>query len=168
MNPKGSGCNWMQADGLEVGHLLTACRRHGRPIEMTELSDVVATNEKKRFAFSEDGLRIRANQGHSVDVELGYTPQAPPARLYHGTATRFIDSIRLTGLDKRERHHVHLSADLETAVKVGRRHGHPVVLVVKADLMSGAGHTFYLSNNGVWLTDRVPAEFIEFSATDVS
>jgi len=150
------------AGWVEVESLLSACRRHGVAIGRAELDEVVATNEKKRFAFSEDGVRIRANQGHSVEVELGYTPQAPPARLFHGTATRFLESIRAEGLQKRERHHVHLSADAETATKVGQRHGQPVVLSVRAAAMQARGHEFFLSENGVWLTDHVPAEFIEF------
>src|SRR5262245_45985148 len=95
----------------------TADGRPGVPIERAELEEVVATNEKKRFAFSDDGGRIRASQGHSVEVSLGYTPQSPPSRLFHGTATRFVESIRREGLQKRERHHVHLSADTDTATK---------------------------------------------------
>lgn len=122
----------------------------------------MATNEKKRFAFSDDGTRIRASQGHSVEVSLGYAPQSPPARLYHGTATRFVESIRQEGLLKQERHHVHLSADVDTATKVGQRHGKPAILIVNAEAMSAQGHQFFLSENGVWLTDHVPVEFIEF------
>jgi putative RNA 2'-phosphotransferase len=135
---------------------------HGHPIERSELEKIVATNEKKRFALSDDGQKIRASQGHSIEVSLGYTPQAPPARLFHGTATRFLDSIRREGLRKGERHHVHLSAEESTARIVGRRHGKPVVLVVNAEAMEAEGHAFFLSDNGVWLTDRVPTAFIGF------
>jgi putative RNA 2'-phosphotransferase len=147
---------------VDVEALLAGCRKHGMRIGRAELEEVVATNEKKRFAFSEDGQSIRAQQGHSVEIELDYTPQTPPARLYHGTATRFIESIRLEGLQKRERHHVHLSANMETADVVGRRHGKPVVLIVRAAEMHARGHAFFVSGNGVWLTDHVPSEFLEF------
>ena len=119
---------------------------------------------KKRFAFNDDKTRIRANQGHSVEVTLGYASQIPPAVLYHGTATRFLDSIRAEGLKKGERHHVHLSSDMETAVKVGQRHGKPAILTIDATAMHSAGMAFYQSDNGVWLTDRVPTEFIQFPA----
>jgi putative RNA 2'-phosphotransferase len=119
-----------------VGALLEACGQHGNPIDRAELEEVVAMNEKKRFAFSDDRQRIRASQGHTIDVELGYTPKVPPARLYHGTTTGFVESIRLTGLDRRERHHVHLSAELETAHRVGQRHGRPAILTVKANEMA--------------------------------
>jgi putative RNA 2'-phosphotransferase len=161
--PDRIGVQLDNAGWIGVDELLAACRRHGTPIERAELEEIVATSEKKRFAFSEDGQCIRASQGHSIEVSLGYAPQSPPSQLYHGTATWFLDSIRVEGLTKRERHHVHLSADMETAHKVGQRHGKPAVLIVNAQAMQAAGHSFYLSENGVWLTDQVPAEFIEFS-----
>ena len=126
------------------------------------LEQVVAENDKKRFAISEDGERIRANQGHSVDIDLALTASEPPELLYHGTASRFLDSIRATGLHSASRQHVHLSGDEPTATKVGQRHGKPVVLVVRARAMAAAGHLFYFSQNGVWLTERVPVEFINF------
>lgn len=148
---------WAEVDGL-----LAACRHHGMPIERADLEEVVATNEKKRFAFSEDGRRIRASQGHSIDVELGYTLQSPPSVLFHGTTTRFLDAIRREGLHKRGRHHVHLSAETDTAHKVGERHGKPAILIVQAAAMHADGHSFFLSENGVWLTEHVPPEFIEF------
>lgn len=160
--PEKIGLKLDPAGWADVETLLTACRQHGVAIERAELEEIVATNEKKRFAFSDDGRRIRANQGHSVEVSLGYTPQTPPARLFHGTATRFLDSIRSHGLKKMERHHVHLSADEDTAQKVGQRHGKPLILRIKADAMQAANHSFFLSENGVWLTDAVPVEFIEF------
>ena len=153
----------LDANGwASVEELLSSSRRHGVPLDRTDLEEIVATNDKKRFSFSDDGQRIRANQGHSVPVELGYSATVPPARLYHGTATRFLESIRSKGLSKGERHHVHLSKDPETARKVGQRHGKPVVLTVSAEAMQRAGHIFFLSENGVWLTEHVPAEFIEF------
>jgi putative RNA 2'-phosphotransferase len=122
----------------------------------------VAENDKQRFAISADGRRIRARQGHSIEVDLPLPAVAPPARLYHGTATRFVESIRREGLLKRDRQHVHLSADTDTATRVGARHGAPVVLIVHADAMAAAGHAFFLSENGVWLTGTVPAAFIDF------
>lgn len=147
---------------VNVDELLSSCRHHGVLLDRADLEEIVATNDKKRFSFSDDGLRIRANQGHSIAVELGYSATPPPSQLYHGTATRFLDSIRSKGLTKGARHHVHLSKDAETAHKVGQRHGKPVVLAISSEAMHRAGHTFYLSDNGVWLTDHVPAEFIEF------
>jgi putative RNA 2'-phosphotransferase len=123
---------------------------------------VVETSDKKRFALSADGERIRASQGHSVEVELGYEPATPPAVLYHGTVDRFLDSIREKGLIKGERHHVHLSADAATAAKVGARRGRAVVLTIDAAGMAREGLLFYISANAVWLTDHVPARFIGF------
>ncbi len=122
----------------------------------------IVTHDKQRFAFSEDEKRIRASQGHSVDVDLEYAPRTPPELLYHGTAAQFLPSIRLQGLKKMERHHVHLSAERVVTLKVGARRGRPVLLTVRASEMARAGYTFYLSANGVWLVERVPAEFIEF------
>jgi putative RNA 2'-phosphotransferase len=145
-----------------VDELLAACGRHGTAITRDQLDQIVASSDKQRFAFSEDRTRIRANQGHSVEVELGHKPATPPEFLYHGTATRFVDSIRKSGLLKQARHHVHLSPTHETAVKVGQRHGKPVVLNIHAAEMHARGVPFYLTPNGVWLADSVPAEFIEF------
>ena len=129
-------------------------RSKGR-LDREIIARVVETSDKKRFALSADGSRMRANQGHSIDVDLGLKAVEPPDTLYHGTATRFLASIMATGLEKRRRHHVHLSADLETARKVGRRHGKLVVLALPAREMHEAGQAFYLSQNGVWLTDAV-------------
>jgi putative RNA 2'-phosphotransferase len=126
----------------------------------------VATSDKKRFAFSDDGRRIRASQGHSVEVDLEYAPQAPPELLYHGTASRFLNSIREQGLMKMARHHVHLSAETAVTLQVGARRGRPVLLTIRAGEMHQAGHIFYRSANGVWLVDHVPPQFIEFPKTD--
>jgi putative RNA 2'-phosphotransferase len=150
------------AGWTEVEALLAACGRHGHAIDRATLDEVVATSDKKRFAFDETGTRIRASQGHSVEVELGYEPAAPPALLYHGTATRFVAAIRAEGLKKMARHHVHLSADEATALSVGQRHGKPAVLVVDAAAMAGGGFAFFVSANKVWLVDHVPAQFIRF------
>lgn len=160
--PQKIGLALDESGWAEVETLLAACHQNGVPIERAELEEVVATNEKKRFAFSDDGRKIRASQGHSIEVSLGYAPQAPPSRLFHGTATRFLPSIRAGGLRKGGRHHVHLSADEQTAQKVGQRHGKPAVLVVKSEEMLVRGHSFLLSENGVWLAEHVPVEFLEF------
>ncbi|GAB1480283.1 RNA 2'-phosphotransferase [Paracoccaceae bacterium] len=125
-----------------------------------DLNRLVAGSDKQRFALSEDGQRIRANQGHSVTVELGLPATKPPAVLYHGTAAANQTSILSTGIDRRTRHHVHLSPTVETALRVGARHGTPIVLQVDAEAMAGAGHSFFLSENGVWLVDGVPPEFL--------
>jgi putative RNA 2'-phosphotransferase len=126
------------------------------------LQHIVETNAKQRFRFSEDGTKIRASQGHSIDVELNYEETQPPALLYHGTAEKNLSSILADGLHKRQRHHVHLSADTETAIKVGQRHGKPIVLIIDAAAMFAAQHVFYRSDNGVWLTESVPPGFISF------
>ncbi|ROH96094.1 RNA 2'-phosphotransferase [Chryseobacterium daecheongense] len=127
---------------------------------LEELDEVVETNNKKRFAFNEDKTKIRANQGHSIDVDLALTPQQPPEYLYHGTAEINIPSILEKGIEKRSRQHVHLSSDKETATKVGMRHGKPVILTIRTGLMLQEGIEFYLSENGVWLTDFVDAKYI--------
>lgn len=150
------------AGWTDVDVLLAALASHGTPLSREALAELVATSDKQRFALSPDGQRIRANQGHSVPVELGLLPALPPPRLYHGTVDRFLDSIRQSGLLKGERHHVHLSVDLFTARKVGARRGRPVVLTVRADEMAAAGHTFFQSDNGVWLTEHVPPVYMDF------
>jgi putative RNA 2'-phosphotransferase len=126
---------------------------------------VVKTNDKKRFSISADGLRIRAAQGHSVSVGLGLSPQEPPSVLFHGTAIRFIESILREGLKPRARQQVHLSTDDATALRVGQRHGKAAVLKVDALRMHSKGFKFYLADNGVWLTDQVPPEFLATSSS---
>lgn len=142
--------------------LLEALGRHGHKLQRAELVLIVASSDKQRFALSPDGSAIRANQGHSVEVDLGYEPSAPPELLFHGTVGRFLDSIREQGLVKGNRHHVHLSPDSATAKTVGSRRGRPVILTVLAGSMTEHGHEFYLSENGVWLTERVPPEYLHF------
>ena len=123
----------------------------------------MARDSKTRYAISDDGLRIRANQGHSLAaVDIALPPATPPAMLYHGTASRFVEAIRAAGLLPGSRNHVHLSSSRETAVAVGARHGKPVVLTVDAAAMQAHGHLFYVSDNGVWLTQAVPQVFIDF------
>lgn len=140
---------------------LISCSRHGRVrLNRPLIEEVVATNDKKRFVLSEDGRRIRAAQGHSIDIDLGLEPRRPPDLLFHGTADRNVESIFAEGLIKGRRQHVHLSLDHATAIKVGQRHGRPVVLTVRSGEMWNAGIHFFLSENGVWLTDHVPANYI--------
>jgi putative RNA 2'-phosphotransferase len=150
-----------EAGWVDVEQLLVRCAASGRPITVEALSEVVASSDKKRFAFSDDRLRIRANQGHSVDVALGLPMSNPPDVLYHGTAARSVAGILKEGLQRRSRHHVHLSADVAVARTVGARHGSPVVLRVRARELADQGQTFWRSDNGVWLTDEVPASFLE-------
>jgi putative RNA 2'-phosphotransferase len=158
--PHKAGLTLDSAGWVEVEALLRGCAAAGVAITRDELETIVAQSDKQRFAFSEDRARIRANQGHSVEVELEYAVAQPPEVLYHGTADRFLESIRAQGLLKGRRHHVHLSADRAVALEVGRRHGRPVVIVVAAATMERAGHAFYRSANGVWLTEHVPVEFM--------
>jgi putative RNA 2'-phosphotransferase len=148
-----------------VDDLLSALVRTGVSISRAQLERVVAENEKQRFALSGDGMRIRASQGHSVPVQLGYQTAEPPEILYHGTVARFLEAIRRDGLHRGRRHHVHLSADRSTATVVGARRGEAVVLNVRASEMHRSGHRFFRSANGVWLTDAVPAEYIIFTDT---
>jgi putative RNA 2'-phosphotransferase len=150
------------AGWVEVESLLAGCAMAGKAISRNDLEHVVVTNVKKRFEFSADRTRIRASQGHSVEVELEYAPSILPPILYHGTATRFLDSIRDQGLLKMQRHHVHLSAETKVTLEVGARHGKPVLLIILAGEMHDAGHVFYRSTNGVWLVDHVPPQCLLF------
>ncbi|SHM90001.1 RNA 2'-phosphotransferase [Mucilaginibacter sp. OK098] len=145
---------------VNVAELLKQANAHGKDLNIELLNHVVETNSKKRFAFDEGRQKIRASQGHSIEVELGYEPQTPPEILYHGTGEKSVSSILNSGLEKRSRQHVHLSRDTETAVQVGRRHGKPAVFNVLSGEMHKNGHVFYLSENKVWLTDGVPAQFL--------
>jgi putative RNA 2'-phosphotransferase len=126
------------------------------------IQEVVSTNDKKRFTFNEDETMIRANQGHSIDVELALQPSIPPEILYHGTVEKFLPNIKVEGLQKMSRQHVHLSENLDTATKVGSRRGKPIILTVQAKKMHDDGLLFYRSVNNVWLTDNVPGNYINF------
>jgi len=145
---------------ISVDELLAACKKHSFPINRIELDEVVANNDKKRFSFDSTGTLIRANQGHSVEVDLQLEPTVPPDVLYHGTGHGAVEAILREGLRKMLRHHVHLSEDIDTVKRVGARHGRPVVFEVDATAMQEAGYTFYCSENGVWLVDRVPPEYL--------
>ncbi len=162
--PELIGLTLDQNGWASVEDLIRLANRHGIRLTRPLLMQVVADNEKKRFALSDNGERIRASQGHSVKVDLGLPPALPPEILYHGTASRFLESILAGGLHSANRQHVHLSPDVATAMRVGQRHGSPVVLVIRSGEMAAAGHTFFVSANGVWLTDRVPQEFISVAA----
>ena len=165
--PEEIGITLDEAGWVDVVVLLDAFERYGDRVSRAMLDEVVATSDKKRFAFSDDGTRIRASQGHSIEVELGYEPAVPPEYLFHGTATRFLEAVRKEGLKKMKRHHVHLSLDEKTASAVGTRHGKLAMLRVRAGEMHRAGVAFYVSANGVWLTDEVPAAHIDFPPADL-
>lgn len=144
----------------DVDALLARLAAHGKPIARTLLDQVVAQNDKQRFAFNADRTRIRASQGHSIAVDLGLRSAPPPAVLYHGTATRFLKSIMRGGLHAGNRRHVHLSPDAGTARTVGARHGFPVVLRVDAARMAAQGQVFYRADNGVWLSGAVAPRYL--------
>lgn len=158
--PERIGLRLDEAGWTGVDELLAACRAHRMPLTHEHLEQLVARSDKQRFAFDETRTPIRANQGHTIPVELGYAPQSPPEILFHGTPHRFLPSIRAQGLLKGKRHHVHLSAEEATARKVGDRRGTSTVLTVQAGAMHLAGHAFFVSANGVWLVDHVPPTFL--------
>lgn len=145
----------------DVGELLAGINATGREINMEILEEIVATDSKQRYSFNQDKTLIRANQGHSIPVDVELKEQEPPEFLYHGTAARFLDAIESEGLKPMSRLYVHLSKDIETALKVGRRHGNPVVLKVSSGDMYKDGQRFYLSENGVWLIKKVDAKYLE-------
>lgn len=158
--PEGIGLSLQPGGWVQVDELLTAAGKHGFPISYDELVECVEASDKQRFGLDVSGELIRANQGHSVAVDLQLAERIPPETLYHGTVERFLASIFETGLNRGRRHHVHLSGDVATATKVGARRGRPVILAVDSGRMSRDGHAFFLSANGVWLTDAVPAEYL--------
>ncbi len=146
---------------VSTEELLSKMKTHNKVLTLEALEQVVEKNNKKRFAFNEDKTAIRANQGHSININLGYEAIKPPQTLYHGTANRFLKSIKTKGIVKGRRHHVHLSKDEATAINVGNRHGKAVVLIIDTQAMHKDGHAFFVSENDVWLTDKVPAKYIE-------
>lgn len=148
----------------DVDLLIGLAQAAGQPIDLARVLEIVAQNDKQRFALSTDGRRIRANQGHTVDIDLGLDAMSPPERLFHGTADRNLASIGMSGLDRGRRRHVHLSSEAVAANKVGARHGRPVVLEIASSRMHQDGHVFYCSANGVWLTEHVPVRYIRFPA----
>ena len=161
--PATIGIKLSSAGWVEVDELLAAINRHPNNIKLNRksLEQVVNSNDKQRFEFDKAGTSIRARQGHSLDVDLGYQPTTPPETLVHGTPRKFVATICETGLMKMNRHHVHLHTDLKTATAVGARRGDSVILIVRSGDMHRAGFEFFVTDNGVWLTDFVPAEFIK-------
>jgi putative RNA 2'-phosphotransferase len=143
-----------------VPELIKKVKEHGHDLTLTKLKEIVATSDKKRFAFNQYESKIRANQGHSIKVDLKLDEKEPPEILYHGTVNQFLNSIYRQGLVKGQRHHVHLSEDVHTANSVGARRGKPILLKIDAGLMYDEGFKFYQSENGVWLTDTVPPQYL--------
>lgn len=160
--PASVGLALDEAGWADVDAVLAAARRHGHPLDRALLDEIVATNDKRRFAYDDARRRIRASQGHSIDVDLGLVAVAPPERLYHGTATRHLHAILREGLKPGRRRQVHLCTDVATARQVGARHGVPAILGVRAHALHAAGHPFFRADNGVWLVDRVPRAFIDY------
>lgn len=148
---------------LSVRELLLAFRRHGRRMTESDLQTIVRNDGKRRFTLSPDGQHIRAAQGHTIPVDLQLPNVEPPTTLYHGTARDTLNAIFLDGLKPMRRIHVHLSAEIETAAKVGNRHGKEVILSIPAAKMFADGYAFYRADNGVWLTDHVPAQYLSFA-----
>ena len=162
--PEALGLTLEPGGWVAVDALLATMRRHGVELSRAELEEIVARNNKQRFSFDETGTRIRANQGHSIPVDLQLASVTPPDALYHGTSKAMVRPILREGLQKMRRQHVHLSRDKATAIKVGSRHGAPVVLLVDAAAMARDGYQFYLSDNGVWLTDHAPPRYLRVLA----
>jgi len=158
-DPGAAGITLDEHGWADVDELLDGVRGTGRKIDREILERIVRENSKQRYAFNQDRTKIRANQGHSLPVDVELRQERPPQYLYHGTASRFLPSIRAEGLKKMSRQYVHLSADYETAVAVGRRHGSPAVLTIDAAAMVRDGTVFYRSENGVWLCEHVPAKY---------
>ena len=149
---------------VEIDVLLEALHNKDKEITREELEYLIATSDKQRFAVDESGEKIRANQGHTVDVNLGYESQVPPEYLYHGTNEESVKDIMETGVQRMKRHAVHLSEDLGTAIKVGERRGRVLILRIQSGKMHEDGYVFQLSDNNVWLTDNIPIQYIEISS----
>lgn len=158
--PEVIGINLDEHGWADVDELLAGIGRT-RLINVEMLEEIVRTDEKQRYTFNEDHTRIRANQGHSIQVDVELEEAEPPEYLFHGTGRKYVESIDQTGLIPKNRLYVHLSGDRETAMKVGKRHGEPIVYRVAARAMARDGHEFWRSANGVWLTKRVPPEYLE-------
>ena len=145
---------------LSVDELIEGINNTGRVIDKRILDEILSSDNKQRYSYDSTGAKIRANQGHSIEVDVGLLEKTPPATLYHGTSGKHIDDIMKHGLSRMKRTYVHLSEDYDTAVNVGSRRGAPVILKIDTAKMNEAGHKFYISKNGVWLTDDVPTKFI--------
>lgn len=160
-NPDAAGITLDEHGWANVEELINGINSTGRKIDMTILEEIVRTDNKQRYSFNADKSLIRANQGHSIPVDVELTEQEPPEFLYHGTADRFLESIMVEGLKPMSRIYVHLSKDIKTAKKVGKRHGKPVILKVYSGQMSHDGIKFYISENDVWLTKKVNVKYLE-------
>jgi putative RNA 2'-phosphotransferase len=162
--PERIGLELLPGGWVQVEQLLAATAKNGFEISLAELKQVVATNEKQRFGFDDSGHLIRANQGHSTEVDLNLTVRTPPAILYHGTHFKAVSPILATGLQKMSRHHVHLTTNLSVAHEVGGRRGKSIIIAVNAVLMESNGHNFYCTENDVWLVDNVPPQYLKLLA----
>ena len=158
--PEEIGITLDKAGWADIGELIEGINKSGEYIDMETLERIVREDSKGRYSFNEDKSKIRANQGHSIHVEVEMPITAPPEKLYHGTAERFLDSIRRDGIRKMSRLYVHLSPDAETAFKVGVRHGKPVVLVIDTAAMTADDYVFRLSENGVWQSEDIPWRYV--------
>ena len=159
--PDAIGIKLAAGGWVAVDELLRACAKNKFFITREELEIVVANNDKQRFSFDSTGNLIRANQGHSVEINLQLEPVIPPNVLYHGTGKKSVDAIMKTGISKMSRHHVHLSSNIDTAKSVGMRHGKPVIFTINTQQMLEDGYIFYCSANGVWLVDHVPHQYLQ-------
>jgi putative RNA 2'-phosphotransferase len=159
--PELIGIELDQNGWVDVNDLLQKSNDYGQQFDRHILNHIVNTNSKKRFAFNETFDKIRASQGHSLTIELGYTNQKPPTLLFHGTSEKSVQSILSNGLEKRSRHHVHLSTNMEIALKVGQRHGKPVLFKVFSEQMFNDNYSFFISDNDVWLTECVPPKYLK-------
>ncbi|SHE78923.1 RNA 2'-phosphotransferase [Dysgonomonas macrotermitis] len=159
-DPQKIGIELDEQGWAKVSELIEKCKKHRYHFSREDLIEIVETNDKQRYSFNEKRSKIRANQGHSIDIDLALSPTEPPEYLYHGTATRFLSSIMEQGIVKGSRQHVHLSKNKETADKVGSRHGKPAILTIMSGKMYTDGILFYQSENGVWLTDYVDTKYI--------
>lgn len=159
-NPDAIGVRMDEHGWVIVSELLSCMEKTEYKITLDLLEEIVSEDIKQRYSFNEDKSKIRANQGHSIKVDVQLQEVKPPKQLYHGTATRFVDSIMKTGLNKGNRLYVHLSSDTDTAIMVGKRHGKPIVFIVEAEQMYADGYKFYLSENNVWLCDEVPVKYL--------
>ena len=161
--PEALGLSLEPGGWVYVEDLLAGAAKIGFTIASDELAQIVAESEKRRFSFDQTGTMIRANQGHSTEVDLQLTEVDPPAQLFHGTVSKFLDAILAEGLQKMDRHDVHLSKDIQTAAKVGERRGKPIILAIDSGRMAADGFKFRVSANGVWLTDHVPPHYVRLA-----
>lgn len=159
--PSAAGITLDSHGWADVNELIAGVNQTGKQLNREILERIVRGNQKQRYSFNSDHSKIRANQGHSIPVDLEFTPAVPPSFLFHGTTSRFLESIRKQGITRQSRQYVHLSSDRKTAEKVGARHGKPVILVIDAQRMLQDGRTFYLSENGVWLCKDIPWNYVK-------